>query len=150
MFPRPLFPGLLTTGKGTSKTCERVYRAMKICRYKYNPASGCEGLKLLVKSKKPLTAIFSSNDLLAIGAIEGARQMGLSIPEDISIIGFDDMQIASFVSPTLTTIRQPTYEMGKQGAEALIDIIERKSGKPVHKLLDISLVARESTGAISS
>ena len=73
--------------------------------------------------------------------------MGLAIPRDISIIGFDDMQIASFISPSLTTIRQPTYEMGKQGAEALIDIIEGKAGKPVHKLLDIHLIPRESTGA---
>ena len=117
---------------------------------RYNPVSGCEGLKLLVKSKKPPTAVFCSNDLLASGAIEGARQMGLGIPQDISIIGFDDMLIASFISPNLTTIRQPTYEMGRQGAEALIDIIERKSGKPVHKLLDISLIPRESTGAIRS
>ncbi len=119
-------------------------------RTRYNPDSGCKALKILVKSKHPPTAVFCSNDLLAIGAIEGARQMGLDIPQDLSIIGFDDMQIASFVRPNLTTIKQPTYEMGKQGAEALIDIIEKKSGKPVHKLLDISLVARESTGAIGS
>jgi LacI family transcriptional regulator len=117
---------------------------------RYSPGSGCEGIKQLIKSEKPPTAVFCSNDLLASGAIEGARQMGLGIPQDISIIGFDDMQIASFISPNLTTIRQPTYEMGRQGAEALIDIIERKSAKPVHKLLDISLIDRESTGAMRS
>ncbi len=114
---------------------------------RYTPVSGCKGLKRFINAKNPPTAVFCSNDLLAIGAIEGARQMGLGIPHDISIIGFDDMQIASFVSPSLTTIRQPTYEMGRQGAEALIDIIEGKAGKPVHKLLDISLIPRESTGA---
>ena len=114
---------------------------------RYTPVSGCNGLKRFINTKNPPTAVFCSNDLLAIGAIEGARQLGVSIPHDISIIGFDDMQIASFISPSLTTIRQPTYEMGKQGAEALIDIIEGKAGKPVHKLLDISLVPRESTGA---
>ncbi len=114
---------------------------------RYTPVSGCKGLKRFINAKNPPTAVFCSNDLLAFGAIEGARQMGLDIPQDISIIGFDDMQIASFISPSLTTIRQPTYEMGKQGAEALIDIIEGKSGKPVHKLLDISLIPRESTGA---
>ena len=113
---------------------------------RYNPVSGREGLKRFFSNGKPPTAVFCSNDLLAVGAIEGARQLGLGIPQDISIIGFDDMQIASFISPNLTTIRQPTYEMGKQGVEALIDIIGGKSGKPVHKLLDISLIPRESTG----
>jgi LacI family transcriptional regulator len=113
---------------------------------RYTPLSGCKGLKRLINANNPPTAVFCSNDLLALGAIEGARQLGLGIPQDISIIGFDDMQIASFISPSLTTIRQPTYEMGQQGAEALIDIIEGRAGKPVHKLLDISLIERESTG----
>jgi LacI family transcriptional regulator len=132
------------------KDYQIAYDPELFVRTRYSPDCGCKGLKLLAKSKYPPTAVFCSNDLLAIGAIEGARQMGLDIPKDISIIGFDDMQIASLVSPSLTTIKQPTYEMGKQGAEALIDIIERKSSKPVHKLLDISLVARQSTGAFGS
>ncbi len=63
----------------------------------------------------------------------------------MSIVGFDDMQIASFVNPTLTTIRQPAYDMGKTGAEVLLHNIAEKSCKPIHRILETSLIIREST-----
>jgi LacI family transcriptional regulator len=111
----------------------------------YSLSSGLEGVKSLLSLKSPPTAIFCSNDILAIGAMEGARESGISLPEDLSIVGFDDMKIASFVNPTLTTIRQPAYDMGKFGTEVLLHHIREKSYKPIRRILETSLIIREST-----
>jgi LacI family transcriptional regulator len=111
----------------------------------YSLASGKEGAIKLLSLRKPPTAIFCSNDFIALGAIEGARQMGLRLPEQLSIVGFDDMEISSFVTPSLTTIRQPAYAMGKLAAKALVQRLNNELSKPVHKLLETSLVIREST-----
>lgn len=100
--------------------------------------------KMLTLQKRP-TAVFCSNDYMALGAMKGARQCGLSLPEDMSIVGFDDIQIASYVVPGLTTIHQPAYEMGKQGAKLLFRLMEEKLGKPVQTMLESSLVIRGST-----
>jgi len=122
-----------------------LYEADLLVQTDYGLEAGKEGFKRLFSKENQPTAIFCSNDILAIGAIEGARQLGLKVPQDLSIIGFDDMQISSFISPTLSTITQPTYEMGRMGAEVLINRLDNKLPKPVHKFLDIKLVAREST-----
>ncbi|MCK4784891.1 MAG: substrate-binding domain-containing protein, partial [Desulfobacteraceae bacterium] len=111
-------------------------------------ARGREGVKLLLSLKDPPTAVFCSNDFLALGAMEGARETGIKLPEDLSIVGFDDMEIASFVTPGLTTIRQPAYDMGKFGAEVLLNLIGNKSGKPIHKILETRLIKRESTAVV--
>ena len=121
------------------------YDADLVVQTRYGLEEGKEGLKKIFSKGDPPTAVFCSNDMLAIGAIEGARQLGLRVPQNVSIIGFDDMQISSFISPTLSTITQPTYEMGRTGAEVLLNRLENKLQEPVHKFLDIKLVAREST-----
>ena len=77
--------------------------------------------------------------------MEGVRDSDIKLPEDLSIVGFDDMEIASFLTPSLTTISQPAYEMGKTGAEVLLHHLGKKSYKPVHKILKTNLVIREST-----
>jgi len=125
-----------------------LYDADLLVQTSYRLMGGKEGFKKLFSLEKLPTAVFCSNDILAIGAIDGARQLGLRVPQDVSIIGFDDMQISSFISPTLSTITQATYEMGRLGAEVLINRIEDKHQKPVHKFLDIKLVVRESTSRI--
>ncbi|MBN2123650.1 MAG: LacI family DNA-binding transcriptional regulator [Deltaproteobacteria bacterium] len=111
----------------------------------YTLASGKKGIEKLISLDNPPTAVFCSNDFIALGAMEGAREMGLHLPEEMSIVGFDDMEISSFVVPSLTTIRQPAYEMGKLGAEALVRRLTQGSTRPVHELLETSLVIREST-----
>jgi len=113
----------------------------------YSLVSGKEGVKKFLSLRMPPTAVFCSNDFIALGAIEGARQMGLKLPEELSIVGFDDIEISSFVTPSLTTIRQPAYAMGKLGAEALVQRLNNGLSKPVHKLLETSLVIRESTAS---
>lgn len=119
-----------------------------VIKTEYSLARGREGVKSLLSLKNPPTAIFCSNDFLALGAMEGARKAGISLPQDLSIVGFDDMQIASSVTPALTTIRQPAYEMGELGAKILLHHIGNKAYKPVHKILETRLVIRESTTVV--
>ncbi len=111
----------------------------------YSLSNGLKGIKSLLSMKNPITAVFCSNDYLALGAMEGARELGLKLPEDLSIVGFDNMEMASFVTPRLTTISQPAYEMGKISADVLLNKIGAKSHRPVHKILKTNLVIREST-----
>ena len=121
------------------------YDSDLVLQTKYSLVNGREGIKSFLSLKNSPTAIFCSNDFLALGAMEGAREAGINLPDDLSIVGFDDMEIASFVTPSLTTIRQPAYELGKLGTEALIYLICNKTDKPVHKILETRLIIREST-----
>ncbi|OQY51800.1 MAG: hypothetical protein B6230_04030 [Desulfobacteraceae bacterium 4572_89] len=110
----------------------------------YSLTGGRDSAKKLLFRPNPVTAVFCSNDYLALGAMKGARELGLNLPEDLSIVGFDDIQIASYVIPGLTTISQPAYKMGKLGAELLFKRIENQA-KPEQRMLESSLIVREST-----
>jgi LacI family transcriptional regulator len=114
----------------------------------YSLPGGKIAMKKMLALQEPPTAVFCSNDYLALGAMKGARECGLSLPQDMSIVGFDDIQIASYVVPGLTTIHQPAYEMGQLGAELLFRLMDEKSGKPVQKMLVSSLVVRGSTHGV--
>ena len=109
---------------------------------------GKESAKQLLSLGDPPTALFCSNDYLAIGAMKGAREMGLALPEELSVVGFDDIRTASYIVPELTTVYQPAYDMGMMGAQLLFDFIEKKQTKPVQKMLDASLVIRKSTATL--
>lgn len=103
--------------------------------------------KLLDKSPE-VTALFAVNDMTALGALKAIKSRGLRVPEDISLVGFDDINLAEITDPPLTTIRQPKYKMGKTSAELLISRLEEeKSGTSGQKHLLIfspELVTRES------
>jgi DNA-binding LacI/PurR family transcriptional regulator len=116
-----------------------------VLQTEYSLSKGREGIKSLLSLKNPPTAVFCSNDFLALGAREGARELGFGLPEDLSIVGFDDMEISSFVTPSLTTIKQPAYDMGKLGAEVLFNHIHKRSYKSFHRMLETRLIIREST-----
>ncbi|BCS97403.1 LacI family transcriptional regulator [Desulfoluna limicola] len=107
-------------------------------------SGGRDSIKKLLELPSPPTAVFCSNDYIAFGAMKGAREAGLALPEDLSIVGFDDMQTASYMVPALTTIHQPAYEMGRRATELLMALMNTP-GKPVQTMMDISLVIREST-----
>ncbi|MCA9884156.1 MAG: LacI family DNA-binding transcriptional regulator [Anaerolineae bacterium] len=92
------------------------------------------------------TAIFASNDLSAFGAMDAIREHGLKIPDDISILGFDDVPQASIVYPKLTTVRQPLEQMGKIAAKILLEQIEDPSRPPQRVTLATQLVIRDSCG----
>ena len=102
-----------------------------------------ESKKLLNTEKRP-TAIFCSDDYMAIGVIENIKEKGLSVPKDIAVVGFDDIELAAYVKPALTTIRQPMYELGKTSSQALLNLISGKQKTPLQKLLDVKLIKRES------
>ena len=112
---------------------------------------GKRAVQQLLALDEPPTAIFAYNDIMAIGALRALHEHGLRVPEDFSLVGFDDIAQASFTCPALTTVYLPKYEMGQLGAELLISLIEKK--KPdasVLAPLDVELVVRESTGPVKN
>jgi DNA-binding LacI/PurR family transcriptional regulator len=106
----------------------------------------------LLASKTPFTAIFSFNDVSAIGAIRAMREAGLRVPQDVSVVGFDDVQSAAFQNPALTTVRQPLRTMGILAAEAIIRQIASPSEHPPSRqiIVDPELIVRDSTCPPSS
>ena len=96
-----------------------------------------------------LTAVVCGNDVIGIGAIQEAQSMGLNVPGDISITGFDDMELASVVTPALTTLHFPIAEVGQETARHLIERLEGRVA-PRRIELPMKLVVRESTGAIQN
>jgi DNA-binding LacI/PurR family transcriptional regulator len=104
--------------------------------------------KQLLARRKPFTALFAYNDLSAIGAIWAFREAGLSVPQEISVVGFDDVPVAVFSNPALTTIRQPLQQMGQIAAKTLIDQIERKAEFRSEIVIEPELVIRASTGPV--
>ncbi len=112
----------------------------------YSLSGGRDSIKQLLNQELSPSAVFCSNDYIALGAIKGAREAGLSLPEDLSIVGFDDMPTASYMVPALTTIRQPAYDMGKRACELLLQKMENP-GKPEQHMMETKLVVRESTAA---
>ena len=99
--------------------------------------------KLLHPHQKP-TAIFAASDVMALEAVDFARKEGLSVPRDLSIVGFDDNPIAMYSSVGLTTVRQPIVEMGQLGLETLDQITRGSAVLPVKTVLPAKLVLRES------
>ena len=107
---------------------------------------GEQAARILLDLPERPTAIFAFNDNHAIGALRAARERGLRVPEDLSIVGFDDVEHATIVSPTLTTVRQPLAEMGRTAVSLLTRLIERQRFEALHVELATRLVVRESTG----
>lgn len=102
-------------------------------------------LKLLALEKPP-TAIFAANDEMAIGAIKAVRHRGGRIPDDVAVVGFDDIQMASIFEPSLTTIAQPMFEIGQKAMELLLALIEGTSARRRQLVLPDRLVIRDSCG----
>ena len=94
---------------------------------------------------EPPTAIFAFNDNIAIGAIQAARARGLRVPEELSVVGFDDVEHATIVTPALTTVRQPLAEMGRTGVSLLMRLLEGQRFETLHVELATRLVVRDST-----
>ena len=101
----------------------------------------------LIRSKTLPTAIFAASDPIAMGAIKALTEYGYRIPDDISVIGFDDISIAEFTTPPLTTIHAPAYNMGHYGASILHHIIRQQFGTAMKIQLPCSLAVRESCAA---
>jgi LacI family transcriptional regulator len=111
------------------------------------PEIGYKPMQALLEKTRDFTAIFCFNDIAAIGAIRALKEAGLSVPGDVSVMGFDDILSAAYYTPSLTTIRQPLTEMGKRGAQVLLErIANREADYPSEIMVASELVVRESTG----
>ncbi len=112
----------------------------------FQEQDGREGMRYLLKLNERPDAIFAVNDPVAIGAYDVLKQNGLNIPDDMGIIGFSNNPISAFVSPPLTTVHQPAFEMGKRAAELLLEQIEQDSDryKPKLEVLKTELILRGS------
>jgi DNA-binding LacI/PurR family transcriptional regulator len=111
------------------------------------PELGYPVIDQLLASRKLFTALVCFNDIAAIGAIRALQDRGLRVPEDVSVIGFDDITASAYHTPSLTTIRQPLAEMGRIAAECALERIEGIRSTPAPIPVSPELVARESTGA---
>lgn len=110
---------------------------------------GYQAMKKFLELPEPPTAIFAANDLLALGAMQAIQKKKYHIPEDFCIIGFDDIRLASFVYPPLTTIRQPMLEMGALAVKMLLKIIEEGEFNQRKIVLKPKLIIRESCRKIN-
>ena len=128
-------PRLCTQLEGDSPSPEVGYQATK---------------KLLVTGEK-FTALFAFNDISAIGAIRALEEMGLRVPQDVSVLGFDDIYAAAFHNPALTTIRQPLFEMGSLAASTLLDALNRAPAENGPAILNVepTLIVRQSTTRVT-
>lgn len=112
------------------------------------PEIGFKPMQRLLETTRDFTAVFCFNDIAAIGAIRALKDAGLSVPGDVSVVGFDDIQSAAYATPSLTTVHQPLAEMGKRGAQVLLDRINLRANPfPSEIVMKASFVVRESTAA---
>lgn len=109
---------------------------------------GMKAAEQLLRQDSEITAIFALNDKMALGAIKKLNELGLRVPEDIAVVGFDDIPQASYSIPGLTTVHQPLYEIGKLACERLIELIHGTTTR-VQEVIPIYLVVRESCGVKS-
>lgn len=120
--------------------------SMRTGYHPMTPEIGYKPMQALLEKTRDFTAVFCFNDIAAIGAIRALRDAGLSVPGDVSVVGFDDIQSAAYSTPSLTTVRQPLAAMGKRGALVLLQRIEDpKKEFPSEIVMEPELVLREST-----
>jgi DNA-binding LacI/PurR family transcriptional regulator len=117
-----------------------------------SPQLGYKAAKKLLAAHKAFTALFAFNDISAIGAVHAFREAGMQVPDDVSVVGFDDIQSAAYQNPGLTTVRQPLREMGRIAAETVLRRIHRP-GSDLHgaeRTVAPELIIRETTGRVSN
>ncbi len=110
----------------------------------WEPSAGFEQTTALMALSDPPTGIFCSNDLMALGCYEALKEMGLRIPHDVAVVGYDDREIAQFARPPLTTVLLPHFEMGTLAAEYLIDTAGGLKRRPLQIKVECPLVERSS------
>jgi len=110
-----------------------------------SPELGYPVVQELLQQRRAFTAIVSFNDIAAIGAIRALRDANLRVPEDVSVIGFDDIQVAAYHNPRLTTIRQPLHDMGETAARILLQRMQGFKDYPVEFAVPPELIIRETT-----
>ena len=113
----------------------------------FHPETGWKIGRAMLSQQNAPTAIFACNDLMAIGVLRAATELGLRVPDDLALVGYDDIELASYTNPPLTTIKQPKSEMGLAVLNFLLSRIQDKQSAPQSALLPVSLIIRDSCGA---
>jgi LacI family transcriptional regulator len=110
----------------------------------WQPLSGYEAARELMNVKRPPTAIFCANDLMAVGAYEALHELGLRIPDDVAVMGYDDREIAQHLHPPLSTVLLPHFEMGSIAVEILLDLVSGSASRPRQIKVECPIVRRGS------
>jgi DNA-binding LacI/PurR family transcriptional regulator len=117
----------------------------------WETSGGYTATQELLQQSSPPTAIFAGNDLMAIGAIYAARDAGLTVPQDLGVVGYDDIQIAAVfrpgIMPGITTVTLPCYEMGQASAQLLLDQLQGRGSDQEEVKIRGRLIVRDSCGA---
>ncbi len=122
----------------------------KIIRHgDFSKDSGYHEMMELLNLKERPTAVFCSNDLMALGAIKAAKEKELSVPDDVSVVGFDDLVISKYFTPPLTSVRQPLFHIGKEALIVLMGIIHGEKSQPQQVEIKTRLIVRESVKKIN-
>jgi DNA-binding LacI/PurR family transcriptional regulator len=110
----------------------------------FTEAGGYRAMTRLMEQS--FTAVFAANDLSALGAMNALTGRGLQIPDDVSVVGFDDVRLSAYTSPPLTTVHQPAAQIGRKATDLLLDLCNGRTVRKVRHLLEPQLVVRGSTG----
>jgi DNA-binding LacI/PurR family transcriptional regulator len=111
----------------------------------FSQEMGASGMRALLDRRPDLDAVFAASDLMAAGALKTLREAGLEVPGDVAVVGFEDSPIAASTSPPLSSVRQPTEEMGREMARLLVAAIGERQQVPRTVILATELVVRESS-----
>jgi LacI family transcriptional regulator, galactose operon repressor len=146
-------PGHLTNAQNRLKGFKRALQESRIHigpeyvqETSFDKHGGYTKALLLLRMIGRPTAIFAGNDMIAFGALLAFRELGLKCPEDVSLIGFDDLDLAEMTSPPLSSVSQPGYQMGTAATQILIDRVRGDHGPPEHIVLETALKIRDSVG----
>jgi DNA-binding LacI/PurR family transcriptional regulator len=104
-----------------------------------------EDIEMFIKKHPDVDGIFCSSDIIAMYVISVLKRLGYRVPEDVQVIGFDNIELSAVLLPTLTTIAQPIIEIGQTAIDSLITLIDKKELEEIHRLIPVTLVERDST-----
>ncbi|KIL52873.1 LacI family DNA-binding transcriptional regulator [Jeotgalibacillus campisalis] len=113
----------------------------------YSQRGGYQAARLLLQQEQLPSGLFVSNDQMAIGVLEAFAEAGVSVPDQVSLIGFDDIELARYIRPSLTTVKQPKYEMGATAAHQIIQHLQGSPSKE-HTMLTTEVIQRQSTAKL--
>jgi LacI family transcriptional regulator len=125
-----------------------AYQECLVVESDFTTIGGFQAIVDILMRGVEFTAVYACNDQMAAGAIKALKQAGKKVPEDVSLIGFDDVEFASLLTPELTTIRQPSEAMGKAAAELALKLIQGETNLPKQKLFAPELIERNSVATI--
>lgn len=124
-----------------------VYRREWVREASLTEESGYTAMREILAMRPRPTAVFAGNDVVAYGAVQAVKDAGLSIPEDLSLVGFDDDLMSRYLNPPLTTITNPAAGVGSEAARRLVEILEGRAEKATRSVLPTTLAVRESTAS---